>query len=59
MQQEAVLDNSLDPYGSAKDFYLQYEEAKVQDGRPKSALPSGEQQNSDDGALDQYMDEID
>ena len=59
VQQEAVLDNSLDPYGSAKDFYLHYEEAEVQDGRPKAASPSDAQQNSDDGALDQYMDEID
>ncbi len=55
VDQEAVLDNSLDPYLSSKDFYLQYEEAKVQEGRApgkSSAAPN-------DAELERYMDEID
>ncbi|MGL4205440.1 MAG: MlaA family lipoprotein, partial [Aeromonadaceae bacterium] len=55
VDQEAVLDNSLDPYLSSKDFYLQYEEAKVQEGR----APSHSSGQSDDAELDRYMDEID
>lgn len=60
VDQEAVLDNALDPYLSAKDFYLQYEEAKVQDGRPAASHSATEQaQDGADGDLDQYLDEID
>ena len=53
VDQEAVLDNSLDPYLSAKDFYLQYQEGLVQDGRS-----AAKEQNSDE-ELNKYMDEID
>lgn len=59
VDQEAVLDNALDPYVTAKDFYLQYEEAKVQDGRPPAAHASGSEADPSDEELDQYMDEID
>ena len=59
VDQEAVLDNALDPYVTAKDFYLQYEEAMVQDGRPQAAHASGSESDPSDEALDQYMDEID
>ena len=48
-----MLDNSLDPYLSAKDFYLQYQEGLVQDGRS-----AAKEQNSDE-ELNKYMDEID
>ena len=58
INQEAVLDNSLDPYVSAKDFYLQYEENKVQNGAKKQATPASKPESSDE-ALHQYMDEID
>lgn len=60
VDQEAVLDNALDPYLSAKDFYLQYEEAKVQDGRPAASHSAAERaQDPSDQELDQYLDEID
>lgn len=58
INQESVIDNALDPYVSAKDFYLQYEENKVQKGAGKQAAPAGKH-DSPDEALHQYMDEID
>lgn len=55
VDQEAVLDNSLDPYLSSKDFYLQYEEGKVQEGR----TPGKPSPQPGDAELEHYMDEID
>lgn len=57
VDQEAVLDNALDPYVTAKDFYLQYEESKVQDG--KSAAAGSPASQESDEQLSQYLDEID
>jgi phospholipid-binding lipoprotein MlaA len=60
VDQEALLDNALDPYVSAKDFYLQYEEAKVQEGRPQASHSEAERsQSGEDQNLDQYLNEID
>lgn len=53
VDQEAVLDNSLDPYLSAKDFYLQYQEGQVQDGK----APAKDKESDEE--LNKYMDEID
>lgn len=57
VDQESVLDNAFDPYVSAKDFYLQYEEAKVQDGKKLSG--SKAKKTDDDKDLEHYIDEID
>ncbi len=59
IDQESVLDNSLDPYVSAKDFYLQYEEGKVQRGSAKKAPSATGKGDPSDAELHQYMDEID
>ena len=54
--QEPMLDNSLDPYANIRDFYLQYEEAKVEgQAGPQSLTPA----ESADPGLDDYLDEID
>ncbi|NLJ93145.1 MAG: VacJ family lipoprotein [Aeromonadales bacterium] len=46
---ESIIDNSLDPYGLTKDFYLQYQDARIgKDGSDES----------DDDIAD-FMDEID
>lgn len=49
IEREAIIDNSLDPYGLTKDFYLQFQDAKV--GKQRE-MP-------DDENLDAFMDEID
>ncbi|MCC4263145.1 VacJ family lipoprotein [Oceanimonas baumannii] len=49
IDREAIIDNSLDPYGLTKDFYLQYQDARV--GKETDA-PAEEN-------LDAFMDEID
>ena len=59
IDQEAIIDNSLDPYVTTRDFYLQYEEAKVQG---KKAAEIGSTTNSDpaaDAEVEKYLDEID
>lgn len=54
--QEPMLDNSLDPYANIRDFFLQYEEAKVQgQAGPQGLLPA----ESAEPGLDDYLDEID
>ncbi|PSJ46230.1 hypothetical protein C7H85_06190 [Zobellella endophytica] len=50
IERESIIDNSLDPYGLTKDFYLQYQATKV--GREAGAV-------SDDEDLSDFMDEID
>ncbi|MFB2864602.1 VacJ family lipoprotein [Aeromonas sp. MdU4] len=57
IDQERIIDNSLDPYSLTKDFYLQYNQGKVT-GK-KAELKETPQEQSDDANLDQYMDEID
>jgi phospholipid-binding lipoprotein MlaA len=59
IDQESIIDNALDPYVTTRDFYLQYEEAKVQG---KSAAEIGSGQNSDpaaDAEVEKYLNEID
>ncbi|MFQ2192422.1 MlaA family lipoprotein [Aeromonas jandaei] len=57
IDQERIIDNSLDPYALTKDFYLQYNQSKVT-GK-KAELKETKQEQSDDANLDKYMDEID
>ncbi|MGL5031156.1 MAG: MlaA family lipoprotein [Aeromonas sp.] len=57
IDQERIIDNSLDPYALTKDFYLQYNEGKVT-GK-KTTLQEAQQEQSDDADLNQYMNEID
>ena len=57
IDQERIIDNSLDPYALTKDFYLQYNQSKVT-GK-KAELKEMKPEQSDDANLDQYMDEID
>lgn len=54
--QEPMLDNSLDPYANIRDFYLQYDEAKVQGLADLHGLSPAEPV---DPGLDDYLDEID
>ncbi|WP_116474016.1 MlaA family lipoprotein [Zobellella maritima] len=49
IDQEPVIDNSLDPYGLVKDFYLQYQAAKI-----GKEIPAGDEED-----LSEFMDEID
>ena len=49
IDREPIIDNALDPYGLTKDFYLQYQDAKI--GKDAAA-------NGDDD-LAGFMDEID
>lgn len=58
VDQEAVLDNALDPYVTAKDFYLQYEESKVLDGQAPKPQPASDAEDND-AEVDRYLDEID
>ncbi len=58
IDQEPILDNSLDPYQNAKDFYLQHEEAKVRGEPGKQEVYTGDSR-SNEADLDQYLNEID
>lgn len=49
IDREPIIDNALDPYGLTKDFYLQYQDAKI--GKDTTG-------DSDDDLSD-FMDEID
>ncbi|MGO4998546.1 MlaA family lipoprotein [Oceanisphaera sp. W20_SRM_FM3] len=49
IDREPIIDNALDPYGLTKDFYLQYQDAKI--GKEAAA-------DADDD-LSEFMDEID
>lgn len=55
INQESVIDNAFDPYITTRDFYLQYEEAKVNDGQAAQLL----QPSASDQEVDKYLDEID
>ncbi|GAA4877002.1 VacJ family lipoprotein [Ferrimonas pelagia] len=52
IEQEALLDSSLDPYAFTREAYFQYIEFQLYDGNP----PLKEE---DDDWLDDYLDEID
>ncbi|MGY4026034.1 MlaA family lipoprotein [Aeromonas rivuli] len=60
IDQERVVDNSLDPYAFTKGLYLQYDQSKIE-GRNvpfgDGARPQTGRQ--DEGNLDEYLDEID
>ena len=57
IDQERIIDNSLDPYALTKDFYLQYNQGKVT-GK-QTELKASQQEQADDANLDEYMDELD
>jgi len=57
IDQERIVDNSLDPYALTKDFYLQYNQNKVL-GRQSDDQPA-QPAVGDDSQLDDYLDEID
>lgn len=55
IDQESMIDNAFDPYITTRDFYLQYEQAKVNDGvKAQPAQPSASDQE-----VDKYLNEID
>lgn len=57
IDQEAIIDNALDPYITTRDFYLQYQEAKVQG---KKAAKMGSKSDAEtDAEVEKYLDEID
>ncbi|WP_067656984.1 MlaA family lipoprotein [Ferrimonas marina] len=53
IDQEALLDNSLDPYAFTKEAYFQYIEFQLYDGNPP--LP----EEDDEAWLDDYLDDLD
>lgn len=57
IDQERIIDNSLDPYALTKDFYLQYNQGKVT-GK-QTELKASQQEHADHANLDEYMDELD
>ncbi len=58
IDQEAIIDNALDPYVTTRDFYLQYEEAKVQ-GKKAAEMGSTTSDPVADAEVEKYLDEID
>lgn len=57
IDQEPILDNALDPYQNAKDFYLQHEQAKVfRELGQKEPYAGG---SGNETGLEDYLDEID
>ena len=55
IDRESMIDNAFDPYITARDFYLQYEEAKVQGKENATQNNHG----VSDEEVDKYLDEID
>ncbi len=51
IEQEQMMENSLDPYGFVKEAYFQYKEFKIHDGQIPEAEPE------DDSYLDEFLDE--
>lgn len=58
IQNEELLDNSFDPYISARDFYLQYQDAQVL-GKQGVIEQQKTKDNQDDKNLEDFMNEID
>ncbi len=57
IDQEAIIDNAFDPYITTRDFYLQYQEAKVQG---KKAAKMGSKSDAEtDAEVEKYLEEID
>ncbi|WP_372881298.1 VacJ family lipoprotein [Psychromonas sp.] len=62
MDQEALLEQSLDPYLFVKEAYIQYEAYKFYTSSPELEQflkKTGEEQEETDLDLDEFMDEID
>ena len=57
IDQESIIDNAFDPYITTRDFYLQYQEAKVQ-GKKAAAMGSKSDAETD-AEVEKYLDEID
>lgn len=55
LDQEKLLNDSLDPYSFVKESYFQHQQFKLYDGQPPEEEPSEE----DDALLDEFMDELD
>ena len=58
IDQEAIIDNALDPYITTRDFYLQYQEAKVQ-GKKAAEMGAAPKDPAADAEVEKYLDEID
>lgn len=58
IDREELIDNAVDPYISARDFYLQYLDAQVV-GREGIVEAQKAKDREDQKNLEQYMDEID
>jgi phospholipid-binding lipoprotein MlaA len=56
IDQESIIDNAFDPYITTRDFYLQYEEAKVQ-GKKVADIATSDP--AADAEVEKYLDEID
>lgn len=59
INQESIIDNALDPYITTRDFYLQYEEAKVQGKAFTDADTAPKNNPAADAEVEKYLDEID
>lgn len=59
IDQEAIIDNSLDPYLTTRDFYLQYEEAKVQGKKAAGMGAASKKDPAADAEVEKYLNEID
>lgn len=57
IDQEGLLDNSLDPYAFVKGAYIQYRRFRFYNGNPP-ALPMQQTQEEDDADLESFLDEI-
>lgn len=57
VDQEGLVDNAFDPYITARDFYLQYQQGKVDNG--KSLMDNPTKPSAEDQEVDKYLDEID
>lgn len=58
IDQESIVDNALDPYVTTRDFYLQYEEAKVQ-GKKAAEMGALKSDPATDSEVEKYLNEID
>lgn len=57
INQEGLVDNALDPYLTARDFYLQYQHAKVTGAANGGATATPKA--TDDADVEKYLNEID